>query len=231
MEVSSTIGKTEGLHIWRIVKFEATDLDKKDYGKFYDGDSYVIQNTYKERGSPEKHQDIHTWIGKNSTVDEKMGAARKMVQLDKQLEGKATQHTEHQGRESETFKSYFKTITYLSGGADSGLRHVPRATSACKQRRLLCFSKDGDKVNVTEIGRQKETQLDSNHAYILDLGLTIYQWNGNKSRTDERRTASNYLQDLKLSRAGRTKWEELEETDREQHLKFVSQIKKLNGFI
>lgn len=41
-------GQAVGLQIWRIVKFKVTDWPKEDYGKFYDGDSYIILNTYKK---------------------------------------------------------------------------------------------------------------------------------------------------------------------------------------
>lgn len=41
-------GKEEGLQIWRIVQFKVTHWPKKDYSKFYTGDSYIILNTYKK---------------------------------------------------------------------------------------------------------------------------------------------------------------------------------------
>ena len=41
-------GQAVGLQIWRIVKFKVTHWPKEDYGKFYDGDSYIILNTYKK---------------------------------------------------------------------------------------------------------------------------------------------------------------------------------------
>ena len=41
-------GQAVGMQIWRIVKFKVTHWPKEDYGKFYDGDSYIILNTYKK---------------------------------------------------------------------------------------------------------------------------------------------------------------------------------------
>ncbi len=41
-------GEKEGLQIWRIVQFKVVDWPKKDYGKFYTGDSYIILHTYKK---------------------------------------------------------------------------------------------------------------------------------------------------------------------------------------
>lgn len=39
-------GESVGLQIWRIVKFKVKCWPKEDYGKFYNGDSYIILNTY-----------------------------------------------------------------------------------------------------------------------------------------------------------------------------------------
>ena len=40
--------------------------------------------------------------------------------------------------------------------------------------------------------------LDSSDVFILDLGLTIYQWNGKTCNKDEKFKAVQYLQTLKV---------------------------------
>ncbi|XP_021369925.1 gelsolin-like protein 1 [Mizuhopecten yessoensis] len=104
-------GEKVGIQIWRIVKFKVTHWPKEDYGKFYDGDSYIILNTFQEEGGEEFLYDVHFWIGKYSTQDEYGTAAYKTVELDTLLDDKPIQHREVQDHESELFKSYFKTIT------------------------------------------------------------------------------------------------------------------------
>ncbi|KAH9504746.1 hypothetical protein Btru_061855, partial [Bulinus truncatus] len=101
-------GKQVGLQIWRIVNFKVTTWPKEDYGKFYDGDSYIVLNTYKD--NDQLLYDVHFWIGKYSTQDEYGTAAYKTVELDTYLDDVPIQHREVQGYESELFKSYFKTI-------------------------------------------------------------------------------------------------------------------------
>ncbi|KAK3716428.1 hypothetical protein QZH41_008757, partial [Actinostola sp. cb2023] len=60
-----------------------TDWPKEDYGKFYNGDSYIILNTYKkDKDHDALLYDIHFWIGKHSTQDEYGTAAYKTVELD-----------------------------------------------------------------------------------------------------------------------------------------------------
>jgi len=54
----------------------------EEYGKFYNGDSYIILNTYKTPPSDELLYDVHFWIGQYSTQDEYGTAAYKTVELD-----------------------------------------------------------------------------------------------------------------------------------------------------
>ena len=60
-------GEAVGLKIWRIEKFKVVNWPKEEYGSFYNGDSYIILNTYKEPDSEALLYDLHFWIGKYST--------------------------------------------------------------------------------------------------------------------------------------------------------------------
>ncbi|XP_053395762.1 gelsolin-like protein 2 [Mercenaria mercenaria] len=61
-------GKQPGLHIWRIVNFTVTEWPKEDYGKFYNGDSYIILNSYIEGTSADHLKyDVNYWIGSKSS--------------------------------------------------------------------------------------------------------------------------------------------------------------------
>ncbi|WAR25840.1 GELS2-like protein [Mya arenaria] len=177
-------GKSVGIQIWRVVSFKITDWPKEDYGKFYNGDSYIILNTYKEEGEDELQYDVHFWIGAESTQDEYGTAAYKTVELDTFLNDKPVQHREVQGHESQLFKSYFKTITVMKGGAQTGFRHVkPEEYTP----RLLHFSGTRKHVEVREVARN-EASLKSGDAML-------------------------YLQGLRSERNGRPKTEVLEEAD------------------
>ncbi|XP_033745502.1 gelsolin-like protein 2 [Pecten maximus] len=182
-------GQEVGRKIWRIVNFQVTDWPEEDYGKFYDGDSYIVLDTYNKSGSDALYHDIHFWIGKYSTQDEYGTAAYKTVELATYLGGSPIQHREVQEHESKQFLKYFVAITYLKGGADSGFRTVK---SEEYSPRLLHFHGDRRGVTVKEIPRDKK-KLDSTDVHILDLGLVIYQWNGKKSNKDERVKSLRYL--------------------------------------
>lgn len=85
---------------------QVEDWPAEQYGEFFNGDSYIILNTYKEE--EEIKYDVHFWIGKYSTQDEYGTAAYKTVELDTFLDDKPIQHREVQGHESSSFKSYFE---------------------------------------------------------------------------------------------------------------------------
>jgi len=194
-------GQEVGLQIWRIVKFQVTHWDKNLYGKFYNGDSYIILNTYKaDPKSDALDYDLHFWIGANSTQDEYGTAAYKTVELDTYLEDKAVQHRECEGFESDLFLSYFKQgFTVMEGGADTGFHHVkPEVYTP----RLLHFHGSGKKVVISEVPAAK-SRLTSEDVFILDKGLTIYQWNGSRASSYEKAKAMGYLDNLKNERSGK----------------------------
>jgi gelsolin len=194
-------GKTVGLQIWRIVNFKVTDWQRELYGKFYNGDSYIVLNTYKPR--PESNElayDIHFWIGKNSTQDEYGTAAYKTVELDTHLDDKPIQHREVEGHESDLFLSYFpRGLVLMDGGAESGFHKVePKEYKP----RLFHFRGQGRNVVVTQVPACR-SRLDSGDVFILDMGLTIYQWNGSGASVFEKQKAMKYLQDMKSERTGK----------------------------
>ncbi|KAL3852449.1 hypothetical protein ACJMK2_016086 [Sinanodonta woodiana] len=200
-------GQEVGLQIWRIVKFQVTHWPKEDYGKFFNGDSYIILNTYKEGSSEDLKYDVHFWIGENSTQDEYGTAAYKTVELDTFLDDKAVQHREVQDYESERFKSYFKHLITMEGGAETGFRHVEPEKY---KHRLLHFHGKGNNITIREVPLSRKC-LTSDDVFILDLGQTVYQWNGLKSSVQERFKAMEFLQLLENERNGRAKGETIDE--------------------
>jgi gelsolin len=202
-------GQEVGIQIWRIVKFKVDTWPEEDYGKFFSGDSYIILNTYKpDPGSEELAWDVHFWIGSQSTQDEYGTAAYKTVELDTYLDDAAIQHREVQGKTSALFRTYFKTVTIMEGGADSGFRHVgPEAYTP----RLLHFSGLKKNIVVKEVPCNR-ARLNSDDVFILDLGTQLYQWNGTGCNKDEKFKAMQYLQKLRSER-GKATSETLEEAD------------------
>jgi len=66
-------------------------------------------------------------------------------------------------------------------------------------------------------------RIHSGDVFILDLGLTLYQWNGSGSNKDERFKAMQYLNTLKSDR-GNAKAETIEEADTPSDHQFYSSL-------
>lgn len=208
-------GSKEGLQIWRIVKFKVTHWPKEQYGEFYNGDSYIILNTYKEQDTEELLYDVHFWIGKKSTQDEYGTAAYKTVELDTFLDDKPVQHREVQNHESSLFKSYFPTITLLKGGADTGFRRVlPEVYETrlihVQKQEMIVRGKKKKTITNKEIA-PKKCNLTSGDVFLIDSGKLIYQYNGSECSHDEKYKASAVVSGIISSRGGRARHETLEE--------------------
>lgn len=208
-------GQSVGLQIWRIVKFQVEHWEKERYGEFYNGDSYIILNTYKNPDEEDLEYDVHFWIGKKSTQDEYGTAAYKTVELDTLLDDKPVQHREVQGHESSLFKSYFETLTLLKGGADTGFRRVVPEVYATRllhvmRTKEMVRGKEKKKITCQEISAKK-CNLTSQDVFIIDTGSVIYQYNGEECSHDERFKGAQEVANLISARGGKVKRETLDE--------------------
>ncbi|GJN31511.1 hypothetical protein PR202_gb19920 [Eleusine coracana subsp. coracana] len=181
-----------GTEIWRIEDFKPVPLPKSDYGKFYCGDSYIVLQTTCNKGGAYL-LDIHFWIGKDSSQDEAGTAAIKTVELDTMLGGRAVQHREPQGYESDKFLSYFKPcIIPLEGGFASGFKKPEE--EKFETRLYICKGKRAIRVKEVPFAR---SQLNHDDVFILDTEKKIYQFNGANSNIQERVKALEVIQHLK----------------------------------
>lgn len=201
------VGQKPGTEIFRINKFKVEKWPKEDYGKFFNGDSYIVLYTYKEKDSDELLYDVHFWIGKYSTQDEYATAAYKTVELDTFLDDKPVQHRECQGRESPRFKSYFEFFTIMKGGCESGFRRV---LPSQYKKRLFHIVGERKQISVTEIPC-KRGNLNSEDVFVIDCGLRIYQFNGETANKDEKFRATQYVNQLRSERMGKPRLDILEE--------------------
>lgn len=194
-----TAGKEAGLQIWRIEKFQVVPWPKDQYGKFYQGDSYIVLSTKKINDV--FSWDIHFWLGLETTADEAGTAAYKTVELDDFLGTLPVQHREVQGFESQLFLSYFpnQAITILAGGIETGFRHVGPAEY---RTRLLHIKGQLKCCRVSEVPLAISS-LNSGDCFILDKGLHLYQMNGAKSSSGERIKAAQLAQAIDSEREGR----------------------------
>nr|TKR84080.1 villin-3-like isoform X1 [Populus alba] len=137
--------------------------------------------------------DIHFWIGKDTSQDEAGTAAIKTVELDAVLGGRAVQHRELQGHESDKFLSYFKPcIIPLEGGVATGFKKAEE--EAFEIRLYVCKGKRVVRLKQVPFAR---SSLNHDDVFILDTEKKIYQFNGANSNIQERGKALEVIQFLK----------------------------------
>lgn len=189
------IGQQVELRIWRIEQFRVVPWPKTKYGKFHEGDSYIVLNTYKEYpAKPKFSHDVHMWIGNESSQDEYGTAAYKMVECDEILDGAAIQHREVQGQESSKFLSYFKgRMTILKGGVETGFHHVETASKA--EPHLYRIKGKENHIQIKQLAVRRD-EMNLGDVFILDVGNKIFQWNGGEANTAEKMKGGEVLRDM-----------------------------------
>lgn len=217
-------GQKPGLEIWR-VENRRTENDTPDfgikrwpenqYGEFYDGDSYIVLNTYKAKDpvtgkvTDKLAWDVHFWLGKDTSIDERGVAAYKTVELDDLLDDGPIQHRETQGNESPLFNSYFKGgIQYLSGGIESGFRKVKPEEY---KPRLLEVRKTHKTVKALQVDCTVGS-MNKGDCYILDAGHDVYKYLGPESSAFEKSAAAQLAANICNGRDGKSKLAEVNGT-------------------
>lgn len=197
-------GKKPGLQVWRIEKFEVKSWPVEHYGKFFAGDSYIILWTYQAR-SPETGQltdkllhDVHFWLGAETTQDEAGTAAYKTVELDDRLDGLPVQYREVMGCESGKFNKLFQNIEIMTGGIETGFKHVEASSYGAR----LLHVKGKSSVRTTQVPLKIES-LNAGDVFILDAGLHLWQWNGPNSSHAERKAANATIANIKVQRGSK----------------------------
>ncbi|XP_065183499.1 gelsolin, cytoplasmic-like [Sycon ciliatum] len=169
------VGQKPGLQIWRIEDMKVVQWPQDRYGDFHTGDSYIILNTKKRSTALE--WDIHFWLGKETSQDEKGVAAYKTVELDDSLGGGPVQYREVQHHESNTFLKLFKKgVSYLEGGIKSGFKAVDREAFG---KRML-HVKGRRNIRVQQVAFEAKS-LNQGDVFIVDLGRKIWVWNGSEA--------------------------------------------------
>ncbi|KAJ8778974.1 hypothetical protein J1605_013208 [Eschrichtius robustus] len=191
---------TPGVQIWRIEAMQMVPVPSSTFGSFFDGDCYIVLAIHKT-GSNLSY-DIHYWIGQDSSQDEQGAAAIYTTQMDDFLKGRAVQHREVQGNESETFRGYFKQgIVIRKGGVASGMKQVE--TNSYDIQRLLHVK--GKRNVVAGEVKMSWKSFNRGDVFLLDLGKLIIQWNGPESNRMERLRGMTLAKEIRdQERGGRT---------------------------
>lgn len=196
------VGQHAGLYIWRIEDFEVIPWPKDKYGQFHEGDSYIVLHSYKigdKAGQEQLGHEIFFWLGSKTSQDEAGTAAYKTVELDELLKGVATQHREIQQQPSDQFMQLFPRLKILSGGIQSGFRHVEEAEPENKLMLLRIFKHTSGSTLVHEVEPIWQS-LDDDDVFVLDKDDKIFVWQGKKCSPMEKAKGAQVVNDLTLAK-------------------------------
>jgi len=203
------VGVASGLIIWRVENFKPVRIATEFHGQFYVGDSYIVLSSIIE--GEYKSMNLHFWLGKDSSQDEKGAAAALSARLDELLDDIPIQYREVEGRESSRFLSYFPNgIQYLWGGVASGFNHVEDDSKT----RLL-HVKGKKKITATEVAVSWDS-FNHGDIFVLQHKDQVFQWNGCESNPFERIKACRLANKIAAAeKSGRVKVRIVEDADAE----------------
>ncbi len=191
------MGQECGVLVWRIEQFEVLAWPQDQYGEFYDGDSYIILHTFKEPDSDTLKHNVHFWLGSQTTMDEAGSAAYKTVELDDYLGQLPVQYRQVQGVETKEFIDLFPKFSVLSGGVESGFNHVEPEQY---EPRLLRVVGKFKKMQAYQVKLERDS-LNATDVFVLDGGLKLFQYNGDKSNVWEKRKGNEIVDGLQEDRS------------------------------
>lgn len=152
----------------------------------------------------------HMWVGMETSVDEAGTGAYKIVELDDSLKGAATLVYEPQDSESTVFMSYFKSITIMEGGIESGFQKVPIEQY---KPRLFHVRGVGKLIHSSEVPLAFRS-LNLEDVFILDAGLKLFNWRGKKASSYEKFHGAWLCEKIKGERSGKTSIIHLDQGDK-----------------
>ncbi|MHA1238508.1 MAG: hypothetical protein ACTSSJ_04610 [Candidatus Odinarchaeia archaeon] len=161
-----------GIRVFRVVEGK---LEAVEPGKFATGDAYII----------DAGDEIYTWIGKKSSIDEKFISAYLSTLIDKARKGKTKIVHIEEGAETPGFLKLFKGEIVVTKEDAPGLLK-PVVIERPKEIKMYKVSGlSYDEVKFSQVPLKREN-LDSSDVFIIDAFDKIYVWIGRHSSGMER---------------------------------------------
>ena len=101
--------------------------------------------------------------------------------------------------ETKKFLDLFPKLTILSGGIDSGFRHVAPKKYKPRLLHVVGYKRH---VQVYQVPLKTES-LNNSDSFVLDCGLKIFQFNGEYATAWEKRKANAIVDELQAARLGK----------------------------
>ena len=174
------VGQFPGLSIWEIENFYPNQLEESAHGQFYEGDCYIVLNTFTDDAGALDWK-IFFWIGDKATLDKRTCSAIHSVNLRNYLGANGRTIREEQCDESEEFLALFGGELSIKTGARtaSGFYTVEEVEYTTRMYRIHESIFGG--VHLEPVVTSPEA-LDPGYVFLIDAGLKIYVWYGLKCK-------------------------------------------------
>ncbi|XP_064646035.1 villin-1-like isoform X2 [Lineus longissimus] len=176
------------VQIWRIEDFKKVPVDKKMFGQFFAGDSYIILYTYQVNNK-DRHL-IYYWLGRKATTDEKGSAALLTVELDDAYGGEPVQVRVVQGKEPPHFLAIFESKIIIFDGGKAGWSKEEKDQDIGESYLLRVAGTHKLNTKAVQVPL-RASSLNSNDVFILKTKTALYIWSGKGCTGDEREMAKS----------------------------------------
>ncbi|MFX1238125.1 MAG: hypothetical protein ACFFAS_15970 [Promethearchaeota archaeon] len=187
------------MKIYLVDKGELKEIDKL---VFSTGDVYLIDD----------EKTIFIWIGSKCSIDEKTSGAAQARKLDQERGGAAKIITVDQNQETEEFlkliaskgtmkiveKNIAKTMLkdVMTGDFAGFTEHVNVLYRVSSEE-----FEDINAMKMIQVPFSKDS-LDSEDCFVLDMGTSVYVWQGNTCNVKERVKSGQWARNIDAERAG-----------------------------
>lgn len=158
-----------------------------DIKSLNEGDVFILDNGL----------DIYQWQGKKAGKNETARAAQLCRALDDERKGKPEVHVFRQGDKDENeFFTFFPGGTVPAAGAISEDVGDDAEWEKASDKRLFQLSDASGKEEFKLVAEKvvKRSMLDTNDAFIFDIGAEVFAWVGKGASDNEKKRALHYAQ-------------------------------------
>ena len=209
------VGQFPGLTIWEIENFYPNQLEETAHGDFYEGDCYIILNTFMDESGAIDWA-IFYWQGDKATIDKRTCSAMHSVNLRNYLGASCRNAREEQGDESEDFLKLFGgSVNYVQGARTaSGFYTVEEVEYTTRTYRIhesgpatpghvASGTTHGGSIHLEPVATEPAS-LDPRFVFLVDAGLNIFVWYGVKCKNTLKSKARLMSEKInKIERKGR----------------------------
>lgn len=175
------IRTTTFVSIWRVEKTKAVAWPIDLFGKFYDGDCYIILHGYNHPSGKKttmlKYR-LFVWLGGVVSSNEQIIGALVATDLERYLGYISDMYLEYQNKESDSFKHLFPDGTeIMEGSVGAGFYYVDPDRYSTDYVPIF-FAVDAHYEHTSNLSVIKVSE---ENVYILDWGTTIFVYVGSVS--------------------------------------------------